>query len=78
MHCSGPVSYTHLDVYKRQVWEKVTPTKSWTLACNPGEACIVYAQFKDAAQNVSLIVNDAVELDATAGTAQIFLPLINR
>jgi len=60
------------------VWEKVTPTKSWTLACNPGEACIVYAQFKDAAQNVSLIVNDAVELDATAGTAQIFLPLINR
>ena len=62
------------------VWEPVTATKPWTLDCNPGDTCVVYAQFKDAAQNVSLIINDAIELDANAsgGSSQLFLPSITR
>jgi hypothetical protein len=60
-------------------WEPVATTKSWTLDCAPGETCTVYAQFMDAAQNESLIINDAIELDANASeSSQLFLPAINR
>ena len=63
------------------VWEPMAATKNWTLACNTGDTCTVYAQFKDAAQNESLIVNDTIELDVdTGGGASfgLFLPVVTR
>ena len=61
------------------VWEPVTPTKSWTLDCAPGATCTVYAQFRDAAQNESLIVYDAIQLDADADAGfGLFLPVVTR
>jgi len=63
------------------VWEPVTPTKNWTLACEPGDTCTVYAQFKDAAENVSLLISDTIELDVNAGGeagGELYLPLITR
>lgn len=63
------------------VWEPVTPTKSWTLACNTGDTCTVYAQFKDAAQNESLIVNDTIELELDPGSETgfgLYLPVVTR
>lgn len=61
------------------VWEPVTPTKSWALDCAPGATCTVYAQFKDAAQNESLIVYDAIQLDADADAGfGLFLPVVTR
>ena len=56
------------------VWEPLASTKPWTLACVAGQACTVYAQFKDAAGNESLIINDAVFFRAT----YTFLPLITK
>jgi hypothetical protein len=60
-------------------WEPVTATKNWALACNPGDTCTVYAQFRDAAQNESLIVNDSIELDVDTGSGfDLFLPVVAR
>ncbi|HHY48497.1 MAG TPA: fibronectin type III domain-containing protein, partial [Alphaproteobacteria bacterium] len=61
------------------VWEPVTPTRNWTLDCAPGATCTVYAQFKDAAQNESLIVYDAIQLDADADAGfGLYLPVVTR
>jgi hypothetical protein len=42
------------------LYEPLAPTKPWTLACAPGQTCTVYAQFRDAAGNESLITKDSV------------------
>jgi hypothetical protein len=44
-------------------WEPFAQTKEWTLACNDGEMCVVYAQFRDAAGNETLIISDNILLD---------------
>ena len=56
-------------------WEPYAPEKPWTLDldCAPGEQCVVYAQFKDAADNESLVVYDEIFLPQT-----IYLPLVLR
>ncbi|MCB0044753.1 MAG: VWA domain-containing protein [Caldilineaceae bacterium] len=41
-------------------WEPYQQTKAWTLECAAGEECVVYAQFKDSAENESLIINDSI------------------
>ena len=46
-------------------WEPFAQTKAWTLECADGEVCIVYAQFRDAAENESLIIADGILLDAS-------------
>ncbi len=58
------------------VWEPYTTTKSWELSqdCTSGQQCVVYGQFRDEAQNESLIVLDAILL----GGNRIYLPLILR
>ena len=55
-------------------WEPYTSTKSWTLAsgCTAGQPCVVYAQFKDSAENESLIVFDEILLQP----AMVYLPLV--
>ncbi len=45
-------------------WQPVQPTLPWTLACESGQECKVYAQFRDGAGNESLIVNDSILLAA--------------
>ncbi len=57
-------------------WEPFVPEKSWTLdpECAPGTSCVVYAQFKDAAENESLIVFDNILYQP----AKIYLPLVLR
>ncbi|HRW49911.1 MAG TPA: hypothetical protein P5333_20485, partial [Caldilinea sp.] len=47
-------------------WEPLATSKAWTLDCDPGETCTVYGQFRDAAGNESLIINDMIDLDANA------------
>jgi len=62
-------------------WQPLTTEIAWTLACANGETCTVYAQFKDAANNESLIVNDSIVLDeqVTGGfSTSLFLPFIKR
>jgi len=55
-------------------WEPLKSLKPWTLACDLGEECTVYAQFRDAALNESLIVWDSVLLE----DLDSFLPIIRR
>ncbi|MCB0039537.1 MAG: hypothetical protein KDE23_07645 [Caldilinea sp.] len=62
-------------------WEPLAASKAWTLDCDPGETCTVYGQFRDAAGNESLIINDMIDLDAnaTGNTGnQLFLPAVSR
>jgi hypothetical protein len=62
-------------------WQAVQPQLPWTLTCPAGQTCTVYAQFRDAAGNESLIVNDSIKLDAQAGgedASNIFLPFASR
>jgi hypothetical protein len=53
-------------------WEPLAATKDWALECTAGEICTVYAQFRDGAENESLIVSDDIFLEVT----DLFLPLI--
>jgi hypothetical protein len=53
-------------------WEALTPRRSWQLRCDMGKRCRVYAQFRDAALNESLVVSDAIWLQG------IYLPLVVR
>jgi hypothetical protein len=53
-------------------WEPLAATKDWTLDCDDGEVCTVFAQFKDGADNESLIVSDQILLEML----DLFLPLI--
>ncbi|MCB9157049.1 MAG: VWA domain-containing protein [Caldilineaceae bacterium] len=55
-------------------WEPFAQTKAWTLACNDGEMCIVYAQFRDAAENESLIVADSILLNMGADSDSDTIP----
>ena len=59
-------------------WRPVQPVVPWTLVCEPGQECTVYAQFKDAAGNESLIVNDKIQLAPGAANAYLFLPTLSR
>ena len=59
-------------------WQPVQPVVPWTLVCQPGQECKVYAQFKDAAGNESLIVNDTILLAPGAANAYLFLPTLSR
>jgi hypothetical protein len=58
-------------------WEPLAQSKEWELACEVGGVCTVYAQFRDAAANESLIIYDEIELVAP-GMQNIFLPLIDQ
>ena len=61
-------------------WEPLAAQKPWTLACEDGQVCTVFAQFRDAANNESLVVNDFAVLDeevVTPPAQQIFLPLVS-
>jgi len=61
------------------VWEPLAVTKAWTMDCEVDEVCTVYAQFKDGAENESLIVFDTILLTAEeTSTIQLFLPVIAR
>jgi len=57
-------------------WEPFAPEKPWMLdpECAPGTSCVVYAQFKDAAENESLVVYDEIFFQP----ARIYLPLVLR
>ncbi len=44
-------------------WETYQQFKEWTLSCADGESCTVFAQFRDAAENESLIIADDILLD---------------
>ena len=59
-------------------WEPIVPQRGWTLACEIGETCTVFAQFRDAAGNESLIINDFITLEGVTLDQQLFLPMINR
>jgi hypothetical protein len=50
--------------------ENYGATKTWTLTTGNGTKT-VYAQFKDAAGNVSVQYNDTIELDSTKPTANL-------
>ena len=41
-------------------WEPLSSSKQWTLDCAVSSICFVYGQFKDAAENESLIVFDDI------------------
>jgi hypothetical protein len=56
-------------------WQPVQPTIPWTLACDLGEVCTVYAQFRDGAGNESLIINDTILL---AESTNIFMPAVSK
>lgn len=45
------------------VWEPFAQTKAWTLSCEDGEFCVVYAQFRDGAGNESFIISDDILLE---------------
>jgi len=55
-------------------WEPLASTKAWTLECEAGELCIVYARFRDGAENESLSVMDYIVFEPN----QIYLPLVLR
>ena len=56
-------------------WQPVQPTLPWTLTCEGGQECKVYAQFRDGAGNESLIVNDLILL--VAGNF-LYMPTLNK
>ena len=47
-------------------WEPFSQSKNWMLDCAEGQLCTVHAQFRDAAENESLIVSDSILLEAEA------------
>ncbi|MBU1661809.1 MAG: hypothetical protein KKD28_10095, partial [Chloroflexi bacterium] len=55
-------------------WEPYAPEKPWALDadCAQGTSCVVYAQFKDGAENESLVVYDEILYQP----AMIYLPLV--
>jgi hypothetical protein len=58
-------------------WEPLAETKPWTLDCADGETCIVYGQFRDRADNESLIVDRQVILVLCQGEdCAVYLPII--
>ena len=58
-------------------WEPLASTKAWQLACESGESCTVFGQFKDGAGNESLIIDQQIELRLELAPKQILnLPFI--
>ncbi len=57
-------------------WQPYAPEKPWVLdpACDPGQQCPVYAQFKDGVENMSLVVFDDILYEPFV----IYLPLVTR
>ena len=53
-------------------WEPLAATKDWALNCGDDGICMVYAQFRDGAENESLIVSDEILLEGI----YLFLPVI--
>jgi len=71
--------FANTDDMSEAAWEPLAVTKTWSLDCNPGETCTIYGQFRDAAGNESLIVNDTIYLDAGGNTnSQLYLPAVSR
>lgn len=60
-------------------WEPLMQFKPWTLECQVGQVCRVYAQFRDEAGNESLIISDEIMLveAPAAPTTDIYLPLLS-
>ncbi len=56
-------------------WQPLQSTLPWTLVCADGQTCIVYAQFKDAAGNESLVVNDSILLVVANS---IYMPAVSK
>lgn len=54
------------------LWEAVATSKSWTLTTGDGVKT-AYAQFRDAAGNVSTSATDTIALDATAPTGAVVI-----
>lgn len=54
-------------------WEPWTYNKDWLLSDTCIKLCVVYAKFRDAAGNESLVVTDSIQVQP-----QIFLPLVLR
>ena len=53
-------------------WEPLAAEKDWTLDCQTGAECTVYGQFRDGADNESLVLTDHIHLGGT----KIYLPLV--
>ena len=58
-------------------WQPLTQEMQempWTLGCAIGELCRVYAQFRDGAENESLVVNDSILFTGSA----TYLPVVQK
>lgn len=53
-------------------WQPLAPEVDWTLDCESGEVCTVYGQFRDAADNESLVLSDHIHLEGT----KVYLPMV--
>ncbi|MFN8444975.1 MAG: choice-of-anchor X domain-containing protein [Caldilineaceae bacterium] len=56
-------------------WQPLAFSKAWDLECANGEVCRVFAQFRDAAKNESLVVYDSILLNEEV---RIYLPVVSR
>ena len=52
-------------------WEPFSSAKQWLMNCEVGTTCTVYAQFKDAAGNESLVTKDDIRF-----SRDTYLPII--
>ncbi len=62
-------------------WEPLVTEKPWTLACEDGEVCTVYVQFRDGAENESMIASDSVLLEESSSSSpsgKVFLPIVTK
>ena len=60
-------------------WQPFAQDVPWQLApTQPGQVAKVYAQFRDAANNESLIVLSGITVQQQGGANSIYLPLIQR
>jgi hypothetical protein len=60
-----------LDGIDTALWEPLASTKDWTLDCAYGDICTVYGQFKDGADNESLITDQKIMLQS-----KIYIPVV--
>jgi hypothetical protein len=60
-----------LDGIDTALWEPLASTKDWTLDCAYGDICTVYGQFKDGADNESLIIDQKIMLQS-----KIYIPVV--
>lgn len=58
----------HLSGIRTSTWEPLAPTKAWTLDCEDDSICTVYGQFRDSANNESLVVTKNILLKLSGAT----------